>query len=329
MTEPINFIKNSLANYYGIFVTAMARLFVGADINASIYKVEASDQKTYFVKLRQGHVSDVNIAIQKLLQTVGIEQIIPPVKTIEGKYLQYAGDFTLLIYPFIEGQDGFRRALTDHQWIALGRALRQVHDVDLPSSLKTLIRRENFSSTWRDDIRSLYAHIEKMPIVDEITLHLKQFLKKNKSIIEHLVNRAEELGQKLSERPLKLVLCHSDIHGGNVLLDNNDCLYIVDWDEPILAPKERDLMFIGGGVGNVWNNPHEEKLFYQGYGETELDYNLMAYYRCERIVEDIAVYSSELPKLPESLARHEMYKHFIDMFVPNGVVDIAFKTHKI
>lgn len=32
---------------------------------------------------------------------------------------------------------------------------------------------------------------------------------------------------------------------------------IVDWDEPIMAPKERDLMFIGGGVANVWNDPSE------------------------------------------------------------------------
>ena len=30
-------------------------------------------------------------------------------------------------------------------------------------------------------------------------------------------------------------------------------------------PKERDLMFIGGGVANVWNKPHEETLFYKGY----------------------------------------------------------------
>ena len=34
-------------------------------------------------------------------------------------------------------------------------------------------------------------------------------------------------------------------------------IYIVDWDEPIMAPKERDLMFIGGGVANVWNKPRK------------------------------------------------------------------------
>lgn len=31
-----------------------------------------------------------------------------------------------------------------------------------------------------------------------------------------------------------------------------------------MAPKERNLMFIGGGVANVWNNPREEKFFYKG-----------------------------------------------------------------
>ncbi len=60
------------------------------------------------------------------------------------------------------------------------------------------------------------------------------------------------------------MLCHSDIHGGNVLIAENDALYIVDWDEPIMAPKERDLMFIGGGIANVWNKPHEEESFLPG-----------------------------------------------------------------
>ena len=101
----------------------------------------------------------------------------------------------------------------------------------------------------------------------------------------------------------------------------------MDWDEPILAPKERDLMFIGGGVGNVWNKPHEETLFYKGYGKTEIDPIIPAYYRQERIVEDIAVYCQELLLTKAGTQdRSTMYRHFLDMFALQGVVDIAFKT---
>ena len=73
------------------------------------------------------------------------------------------------------------------------------------------------------------------------------------------------------------MLCHADIHGGNVLIDADGSIYIVDWDDPIMAPKERDLMFIGGGVANVWNNPHEEEVFYKGYGKTEMNMPILAY----------------------------------------------------
>ena len=41
------------------------------------------------------------------------------------------------------------------------------------------------------------------------------------------------------------------VHAGNVLLGDNDKLAIVDWDNPIMAPKERDLMFVGGGIGDT------------------------------------------------------------------------------
>ena len=94
-----------------------------------------------------------------------------------------------------------------------------------------------------------------------------------------------------------------------------------------MAPKERDLMFIGGGVANVWNKLHEEKLFYKGYGTTEVNSTILAYYRHERIVEDIAIYSQKLLlTMDGGKDRQEMYQQFISMFEPRGVVDIAFKT---
>ena len=142
-----------------------------------------------------------------------------------------------------------------------------------------------------------------------------------------LRERAEELGQKLKEQSMECVLCHSDIHGGNVLIEDENTLYIVDWDEPMMASKERDLMFIGGGVANVWNKPHEEQYFYKGYGATEINREIRAYYRHERIVEDIALFYQQLrsPSISD-LEKHAIYKLFIDMFKSQGVVDIAFKT---
>ena len=231
------------------------------------------------------------------------------------------------MYPFVYGQDGFCRSLTDEQWFILGKTLRQIHEIDVPSSIQHHIRREAYSPKWREAVRSVYTHIEAEPTGDEIAMKLLTFMKENRMTIHRLVDRAEQLAKKLHREPSKFVLCHSDIHGGNILIDKNNNTYIVDWDEPIMAPKERDLMFIGGGVGNVWNKPHEEEFFYKGYGKTEVNRTTLAYYRHERIVEDIALYSQNILLTTANREdKLEMYKHFMGMFEPRGVVDIAFET---
>jgi spectinomycin phosphotransferase len=152
------------------------------------------------------------------------------------------------------------------------------------------------------------------------------FMKDHAAVIHRLVNRAEQLGKQIQDQSPEFVLCHSDIHGGNVLMDGNDIIYMVDWDDPIMAPKERDLMFIGGGVANVWNKPHEEKYFYKGYGNTEINMTILAYYRHERIVEDIALIGQQLLDSVDNKTRIESYNHFLAQFEPQGVVEIEFKT---
>ncbi|MGE0670434.1 MAG: phosphotransferase [Parachlamydiales bacterium] len=327
LPDPI--IIECLHTNYGIEAAALTFLPIGADVNASVYKVQAHDQTPYFIKLKQGHHHDISIEIVELLQRSGVQQIIPPIKTIHGKPTHPIINYSLIVYPFVEGCDGFNRNLTDDQWTALGKALSQVHAVEVPPSIRNRIRKETYSPQWREIVRSLYPRIDAEAGTDEIGLKLQTFMRKNMPAIRRLVDRAEELGEKLQSQSHKFVLCHSDIHAGNVLINGNDEFYIVDWDEPIMAPKERDLMFIGGGVGNVWNKRQEENFFYQGYGKTEVDWAILAYYRHERIVEDIAIYGQELLlTMAKSKDRSEMYRHFIDMFEPRGVVEIAFKTDK-
>jgi len=251
---------------YGIEVTTLTFLPLGADMNASVYKVEARNQSSYFVKIKRGHGHDISTFIISLLHEAGIQQVILPLKTKRGQTTQELDNFTLIVYPFVEGQDGFSRDLTDDQWIMLGKVMRQVHEINVPSQVQAMIRREVYSPKWRETVRSLYTHIESEPSSDEIALKLVTFMKKHMASIHQLVDQAEQLSYKIKDQSHKFVLCHSDIHGGNVLINGKDNFYIVDWDEPIMAPKERDLMFIGGGVANVWNLPHDEALFYKGYG---------------------------------------------------------------
>lgn len=314
---------------YGIEVATLTFLPLGADMQASIYKAQARDQLSYFVKLKHGHHHDISAIIIALLCNAGIQQIIPIVKTIRGQPTQRLDDFTLIISPFIEGQDGFSRDLTDDQWYALGKVMRQIHEIDVPPSIQSMVRWETYSPKWRQAVRSLYPLIESKPSGDTIAVNLLMFIKKHTAEIHRLVDRAEQLSQKIQNQLPEFVLCHSDIHGGNVLIDGKDSIYIVDWDDPIMAPKERDLMFIGGGVANVWNKPHEEELFYKGYGKAEVNMTLLAYYRHERIVEDIAFYGQQLLLTTAGgQDRIKWYEQFIAQFEPQGVVEIALKTGK-
>lgn len=322
------FIIDHLKNDYDSAITTLTLLPLGADTQACVYKAQSSNLVSYFVKLTHTSLyNDKGVIIQCLLHDKGIKEIISPITTKDGQLTQNSDGFTLIVYPFIEAQDGFSRDLTRDQWINLGKALRQIHTFSVPPLIKQCIKQESYSSQWRDSVRLLYCKIEQEKIVsDEIFVKLSACMKRYKEIIEHVVDRAEVLAKIIQQQSAEFVLCHSDIHAGNVLV-SGEALYIVDWDQPIMAPKERDLMFIGGGVANVWNDQHEVDLFYEGYGKTEINRDILSYYRYERIVEDIAVYGQQL-LLTAGVGkdREIMYQQFIDMFEEHGVVDIACKT---
>lgn len=321
----LNNLIDCLKVNYRLDVKSIIPLSGGADINASLYKAQTPDH-SYFLKLKKGDEKAFSFALMDLLRESGIQEIIPPLKTIDGSSFLQIEDFNLVIFPFIEGVNGFSQKLTGKQWTSFGKALRRVHDFDVPPSLIRGIRKETYSSKWRQLVRLFYSAPRKeSPEKDHLALKFLSIMNRNRAVIEDLIDRASELSTKVKKIPSKSVLCHSDIHGGNILIKNSEVLYLVDWDDPIMAPKERDLMFIGGGVGNIWNDPQEEASFYKGYGKTEIDNSLLAYYRHERIVQDVAEFT-EILLDSRHKDRVEMLDHFISMFNPNGVVEIALKA---
>lgn len=313
-----------IKTHYDIDIHTLQLIHGGADINSITYKADTKFH-SYFVKFKFTHHDEVNLAIIELLHNSGIKEIIIPIRTITGRLFQKLDGFSIIVYPFIDAPNGFTKTLTAHQWLQLGETLKKIHTTSVPSSIQNQLRKETYSTKWYETVRSFYRKIETKSSDDKITTDFKAFFKQNDSIIKQLVESAEKLAKIIQPDPNQYVLCHSDIHAGNVLV-TNESIYIIDWDEPMLAPKERDLMFIGGGVGSVWNKPAEIQYFYTGYGKTNIDKTILAYYRYERIIE-IAIYGQDLLSNDKSgESRLEMLQHFKNMFEPNDVIEIAFAT---
>jgi spectinomycin phosphotransferase len=326
---PDELIISRLQVEYNLHVTDLTFLPLGADLGTAVYRVVAEDGTAYFLKLRKGF-DEITVTVPLFLRSQGIQQIIAPFETKSRQGWADLGEYKMILYPFIEGKNGFEMELTDHHKQTLGAALKGIHTAQVPPELKRLIPEEVFSPQGRESVKSLQGFVESKGFDDTTAAKLAEFMKSKRSEIDHLVERTEQLASEHQLKPLELVLCHTDIHGGNILISDKGNLYIVDWDNPILAPKERDLMFIGGGIDNIWKREREEAVFYEGYGKVEMNLSALAYYRYERIIQDLAVIGEQLLLTDEGGAdRERSYGWFTSNFEPGQTIEIARNTDKL
>jgi len=131
--------------------------------------------------------------------------------------------------------------------------------------------------------------------------------------------------------PRGLHLCHTDLHAGNLLMGNDGGLHLIDWDGLSLAPRERDLMFIGGAVGGRWGR--ENPLgFEEGYGSDRSDPRWIAWYRHWRILQDLIEFQQVLlgsdgEERSPPLRRQSL--HFLsEQFAPGNVFDAAERVYR-
>lgn len=323
-------IINCLQHEYGLSVETITFLPLGADLNTAVYRAVTTDQTAYFVKLRRGEFTEASVTVPNFLSELGIKQVIPARATQTGQLWADLHPFKVILYPFVEGRHGYERKLSAQQWIEFGAALKRFHSAEIPAAITNGMQRENFSPRWRDTVKIFFDRIEKETFDEPVAVELAVFLKTQSNEAIKLIKRAGQLAQILQNQSPEFILCHADIHGWNLLIDVHDALYMVDWDTLLFAPKERDLMFIGGGLGDSGYTPQEEEaMFYQGYGSTNIDQTAIAYYRYERIIEDIAVYCEQLFLSDEGGEdRKQALEYLKSNFLPKGTIESAYQTDK-
>lgn len=298
---------------------------LGNDANSWVFRVDGQ-QAAYFLKLKKGPVYPPSLFVPRELRDAGIEQVLAPLPCENGSLSAQADDFNLILYPFIQGRNAMDQGMHAAQWVEFGSTLKRIHACPLPASLITEIQREQFRLNPRllKIARDLASSVPGKQFSSPSAQELALFWAERAAEIDRILDRAEEIGQMLQGTNLDFVLCHTDIHTANIMLDPQGQLHIIDWDQPLFAPKERDLIFIGG------EQSIEEQNFYRGYGLTKLDPLATAYYAYEWVVQEIGDYGERVFITPDfgETTRQDSLRGFKQLFDPGDVVEGAYTADR-
>ena len=215
--------------------------------------------------------------------------------------------------------------LSDDQWREFGRTLRAVHDSALGERLRGWLPIETFSLPSAVPVRQLLELVNATDFEGAAAARFAAFWREHTEQIHRLLVRAEGLASSLRAKQFEYVLCHADVHAANVLVGDDGRIHLIDWDGSLVAPRERDLLFVVGSKIAREVEPREEALFFEGYGPVEIDPEALVYYRYERIIEDIGEFGKDvfLDASLDEQTRAESAALVEGFFAPGGDIDRA------
>ena len=317
-----------LKAHYGLRVTSVTFLPIGYDPKAAVYQIVSRDVTAYFLKVRFGSVHEPGLLVPRTLIDLGIPNVLAPLQTRSSSLWCPLGgyhDYSIVLYPFVRGESAMVVGLSNDQWREFGSTLRAVHASRLGESLRGRLPVETFSLPSAAAVRRLLTLVDQREFEDAAAARLAAFFRGHAEQIRSMLARAEALGGSLRTKAFEHVLCHADIHAANVLVGDDGRIHLIDWDGPLIAPRERDLLFVVGSKIARAVEPREEALFFEGYGRVEIDADALVYYRYERIIEDIGEFGKSV-LLDLSLgerARAEEAELAMSFFAPGGDIDCA------
>jgi spectinomycin phosphotransferase len=319
-------ITSCILDHYGIHVKCLRYLPIGHDFSAFVYEAIAVDGAAYFLKVRSGSINEAALEVPRALIDQGIDNILAPMTTRAGDLrCELDAGHTIVLYPFIHGQNAMVTGLTPEQVREFGATLRAVHDSGLAERFRDVLRVEDFTIPSAALVRDILAMTEDSTFGSPAATRLATFLQDNAPRIHDLLDREEEIGRSLQSRTRESVLCHSDIHTANILVGDDGRIWLIDWDGPLIAPRERDLFFVIGSKIARPLNPREGAIFFEGYGPVEIDPDALIYARYERIIEDIGEDAKSVfldPRLGEEMRENEA-DLAMSFFTPGGDIDRA------
>ena len=316
-------VMYQLESNFGLEISALEFLPIGNDQHAWAYRVH-TESGDYFLKLRKRGARQAALIVPHELQRMGINQVVAPLEDAAGKLLVAIEDYVLILYPFVDGVSAWGMTLTLAQWQTWGEIVRRIHETSLSPKLNKAVPREVFGVNWLPTIYKVENVLARSEYSGEVARSMARMWREHKREIETCRRRYLALGALLAAKPRRSVLCHADIHTANIIIDRRGVIRIVDWDETVIAPKERDLMFfvLDG------HSSKETAAFFKGYGDDQINWLALAYYKYDWVIQEFGDYGERV-FLSTELGEKDLQsslREFERLFATDDVIDRAHQA---
>ena len=239
----------------------------------------------YLLKVTSRPLYEPGFLVPRYLRDQGITSVVAPIPSKSHTLWIKLDDWTLIIYPFIDGDTSWT-GMTNEQWKEVGNIFKRIHTIRMKPDDFSSLRKETFDPTeyvqWIRDFESQHLHVRNGESATEHVL--RESWVQNQSIIHTAMTLLEKLAAVLQSQSFQHVICHADLHPANLIREDAN-VFVIDWDEVMLAPKERDFIFI--------KEPQADA-FWEGYGKREINWLLLSYYLWERVVQDVIVNAQDV-----------------------------------
>ncbi|MCX6780680.1 MAG: aminoglycoside phosphotransferase family protein [Candidatus Magasanikbacteria bacterium] len=254
------------------------------------YCIIASDDTKYFLKIFSNsklqidspHGLKLAYHLASQLYELGIKNIPYPIKNSTGSIETQCEDYTILVTNFIEGK---HPEMTGPVVASAAKLVAALHQIDIKNIDASV---GSFDPSYANKLREQLQKLEESNLTKEKE-NLAALLLPHKVALLNDVKKLNDLCDKIKSQEKKLVITHGDLISDNLLCNANDELFIIDWDNPQLAPAERDVWF--------FMNEHAE-LFLQIYKKynsaANLDIDYISFYMYKRYLEDIVYWNEQI-----------------------------------
>ncbi|OIA98743.1 kinase [Paenibacillus sp. LC231] len=281
-------LQGILKEYYGLDRTHVVPQKGGWA--ALAYKVQ-SERHAYFLKVYEKSrastpkwtalIDDYVPVLLWLEEHSRLKGKIPvPILTKDGCYQCEDDEGIYLLYEYIVGDTIADTKLTKDQVRQLAEMIAELHRYGEEVPLVTSAMKESFTVPFLEQLRST--------LDGELPDHLGKVLLHHIDSMKKLMLKIEELSEALKNRDLRMALCHTDVHGWNLMSTGQ--LKLIDWEGLKLAPVEADMM-------SFVDEPYFSefmRIYANTHSHYEVNIEALTFYQGRRKLEDVWEFMEQL-----------------------------------